>query len=413
MNRREFLKAGALVSLSSLMPGLSGWAYSTANPDATAGKKLVVIFLRGAADGLNIVIPYSDPGYYSARKTIAVPRPGTVGGGLKLDADFALHPALAPLMPYWQNKSLAFVHASGSPDPTRSHFDAQDYMESGCPGVKVVSSGWMNRLLEEIPDTGSPLRAVSIGSTMPRILQGPEQVASYAPKAKWRRSAVDIPRVADAFKQMYANRNDALGQAFTDGMESHIMLKDKLSEEMIAANKGAPPANKFQGFGMQLGKLMGEDPKIQVAFVAIGGWDTHVNQGADKGQLANHLTVVGKGLDDLAKGLGPKLKDTTIIVMSEFGRTVKENGNRGTDHGHGNVMWLMGGGINGGKVHGRWDGLANSRLFEGRDLPVTTDFRTVLASVTAENLKLSSKSVNKVFPDFNFQDKSLAGILKA
>lgn len=407
MNRREFLKTGAIVSLSCLYPGLSGWAYSPSGK-SQGSKKMIVVFLRGAADGLNIVAPYADSKYYSSRPTIALNAPGKKDSLLDLDGTFGLHPVLSPLMKQWENKSLAFIHSSGSPEPTRSHFDAQDYMESGRPGVKVVSSGWLNRVLQALPDNESPIRAINVGATLPRILQGPITIATYAPKRKNRRSVVDIPIIASAFGEMYNNRDDALGEAFREGMETHTTLKKKLDQEMKMANKGAPSPRNFRGFGRQLGSLFGKDKNTQVAFLALGGWDTHVNQGNSKGQLSNNLKVLGEGLNDLIRGLGSQYKDTAIVVMSEFGRTVKENGNGGTDHGHGNVMWVLGGGVNGGKVYGDWRGLDKSSLFEGRDLPVVTDFRDVIGTIAQNHMGLSTNQLKTIFPDFTIKKNNLA-----
>jgi uncharacterized protein (DUF1501 family) len=410
MRRRDFLKAGAVFSLSLLSPELAGWAYS--GNKQLEGKKLIVVFLRGAVDGLNVVAPYGDKNYYQARPTIAIAQPGQKDGLLDLDSYWGMAPALAPLMPYWQDKSLAFVQACGSPEATRSHFDAQDYMESGRPGVKVSGSGWLNRVLTELPDTKSPLRGINVGSTLPRILQGPVDIASYAPQTAGKKSAIDAPMVASAFSKMYANRTDALGKAYAEGIKANEMLGEKLKSEMVAADKGAPSAKSFKGFGHQLGKIFVDDPQIQVAFVALGGFDTHINQGAGKGQLANHLTGLGTGLADLIEALGSDYKNTIIMVMSEFGRTVKENGNGGTDHGHGNVMWLLGGNIQGGKVYGKVAGLDDDDLYERRDLPVNTDFRTVISTVSQAHLKLATKSIGEVFPNFALSDKSVSDIVK-
>lgn len=421
MNRREFLQAMALGSCSFLMPGLETWAVESrkANP---SGEKLVVVFLRGAIDGLSVLVPYSDQRYYSIRSKTALQKPGSSAeAAIKLDSDFALHPSLSPLAPYWQNKSLAFVLNSGSPDPTRSHFDAQDYMETGIPGNKKAGSGWLNRLLSQLPDNRSPVRAINVGATTPRILQGPVAAATYAPSQRGRRlNPLDRPQIADAFAQMYEGRNDDLEKAFLEGMEARATIKSKLEspnmqDEMTAANQGAPPANKFGGFGKQLGKLMHEEPKVQVGFVALGGFDTHVNQGNEKGQLANHLNVLGKGLAELAQGLGPSLDKTLVMVISEFGRTVKENGNGGTDHGHGNAIWLLGGRVSGGRIYGNWNGIAQSELFEGRDLPVHTDFRAVLSSVLGEHMRLSESQLAAVFPQYSPepQDKKLSSLLRA
>ncbi len=410
MNRREFLKTSAVFSFSLFGQNLAGWAYGGSK--SLEGKKLIVVFLRGAVDGLNVVSPYGDSRYYQARPTIGIAQPGQKDGLLDLDSYFGLAPALAPLLPYWKDKSLAFVHACGSPENTRSHFDAQDYMESGRPGVKVVDSGWLNRVLAQLPNTKSPLRGINVGATMPRILQGPENVASYAPQSIGKRSAMDVPVVAEAFSRMYTKRQDKLAAAFKEGIQAQDMLNEKLSKEMVAANKGAPSAKSFKGFGQQLGKIFANDPSIQVAFVALGGFDTHVNQGAGKGQLANQLTGLGTGLSDLISNLGDDYKNTVIMVMSEFGRTVKENGNGGTDHGHGNVMWILGGNVTGGKVYGKLDGLSDDKLFEGRDLPVTTDFRTPILAVCQAHLNLEKNKLNEVFPGFTNNDRSLDQLLR-
>ncbi len=415
MDRREFLKNAAFASCSLLLPqiNMEAWALESKSP-AKNGSKLVVVFLRGAVDGLSVVAPTADPLYYSLRPKIAIPKPGAENGGLELDGDFALHPSLAPILPLWKKKKLAFVLNSGSPDPSRSHFDAQDYMESGVPGNKGASGGWLNRLLAQLPNNQSPVRAINIGATTPRILSGPVSVATYAPSAKRRMQPMDRPGVSSSFAQMYAGRSDALGKAFEQGMaardEFNQAFEKSAQQEMVAADGGALPANKFSGFGRQLGRLMKEEPKVQVAFLALGGFDTHVNQGSSKGQLANQLSTVGKGLSELVAALDTSFENTLIMVVSEFGRTVKENGNGGTDHGHGNFIWLLGNGVNGGKLYGNWDGLAQKTLYEGRDLPVFTDFRNVLAGGIGNHMGLSAKQLDLVFPGFKAKDRTVSGI---
>lgn len=416
MNRRDFLKSASLLSLSMLSQA-QGWTWA-ASPKSGASSndsRLVVVFLRGAVDGLNVVVPYSDPTYYSLRPTIAISRPGDSAGALDLDGTFGLHPALAPIMPQWKDKSLSFVVCSGSPDPTRSHFDAQDYMETGAPGNKRLTTGWMNRLLEQLPDNRSPIRAINVGNTMPRILQGPISVASYDAKPTGGASAaaLDRPAILSSFGQMYQGRHDDLGEAFCEAVEARQVLNSKLQDEMIAADQGAPLARNFRGFGQQLGRLFHKDPETRVAFIALGGFDTHVNQGADKGALANNLSTLGTGLSQFVTGLGQAYDKTVVVVMSEFGRTVKENGNAGTDHGHGNMLWLMGGPVAGGKIYGRWDGLSQRTLFEGRDLPVTTDFRNVLSVVLSQHMGITAKGISQIFPDFVPSDKSLNHLLHA
>jgi uncharacterized protein (DUF1501 family) len=413
IKRRDFLKTAGLCTLSYLCPNLSGWAagYQQSEPNGT---RLIVIFLRGAVDGLNVVAPYGDSLYYSLRPSVSIARPGQELGLLDLDGHFGLNPALEPLLEHWKNGSLAIVQATGSPDPTRSHFDAQDFMESGTPGVKVTSSGWMNRLLMQLPNSKSPVRAVNVGEVLPRILQGPASIASYAPAGRFAavRKPLDYPVVAQYFGSMYGSRTDSLGKAFNEGMSAHKTLKKDLEGEMTAANQGAPDARNFKGFGSQIGRLFANSPHVQMGFLAIGGWDTHVNQGGSKGQLANKLNTLGAGLAQLVTALGDQYKNTLIVVMSEFGRTVKENGNNGTDHGHGNMMLLLGGGIVGGKVYGNWRGLASGQLYEGRDLPVTTDFRSVLSTVLAEHMKVSKAGMQEVFPGYRPADNELKGIVR-
>lgn len=412
MNRRDFLKNASLACVAVGLSGLDSWALASAS-SGPGGKKLIIIFLRGAVDGLSVVVPFGDARYYSVRSSIAIPRPGEEGGVIKLDNDFGLHPALAPLMPHWQKGKLAFVHASGSPDPSRSHFDAQDFMESGTPGVKMTGTGWMNRLLLQLPNNNSPVRAINVGQILPRIFQGPSQVASFAPAQQngIKQTAIDNPVIAQYFESMYGSRADALGKAFHEGVSAHRTIKKELEQEMVAANRGAPDAAAYRGFGTQMGTLFANDPTVQLGFIAVGGWDTHVNQGNSKGQLANKLAILGRGLAELVNKLGPELDNTIIAVVSEFGRTVKENGNGGTDHGHGNMMMLLGGPINGGKVHARWNGLADGQLYEGRDLPVTTDFRSVLATVLGEHMSVSKAGLQNIFPDFQLKD-NLQDILR-
>ncbi len=431
LNRRQFLRSAYLVSLAGFLPSANSWAYSAGSADPNSSK-LIIILLRGAVDGLNVVVPYGDNDYYSLRPTIAVARPGNNAGAIDLDGHFGMNPALEPLLPLWQSKGLAFVHASGSPDPTRSHFDAQDYMESGMPGVKMVSSGWLNRLVETLPSNQSPVQALNLGAVLPRIFAGTAKVGSAPRNLKENKIVLDRPAVADYFSQLYRDEGTDLGQAFAEGMSAHKTIESALSDaennpamnttpnatgqsqslsalasEQKAASRGAPLPKNYGDFGNQLGKLMNHDPSIQIAFTDFGGWDTHVNQGNGTGQLANRLKPLAAGLYELAYALGPLYKNTTIVVMSEFGRTVKENGNMGTDHGHGNVMWLMGGTIPGGKVYGRWSNLKPNNLYEGRDVPATTDFRDVICYVLNNHLALSRKSLSTVFPDFTMSNRPL------
>ena len=402
MDRRTLLKN---MAMTSLLPfGRAGWAFA-GDGTAPAGKRMIVVMLRGAVDGLNVVVPYANDEYYSMRSSIAIPKPGADGGALNLDGRFGLHPALAPILPLWQSRKLAFVHACGSPDSTRSHFDAQDYMESGTPGVKSTGTGWMNRALGTLPRRPGTLEAVSFGPVLPRIFSGPDAVANVPlGREAGRATAMDKSEINEGFDRMYAD-NGALGDAYREGRKSRQQILSDLGDgdardmkEMKEADNGAPSPKGFALDAAQLATLLQRTPELQLAFMQLGGWDTHVNQGGSKGQLANHLQPLAEGLALLTNQLGPQLDDTVIVVMSEFGRTAHENGNNGTDHGHGNVMWVLGGPVAGGKVYGDWPGLSSSALHEGRDLAVTTDFRTVLARVCEQHLRLPDKHLATVFP---------------
>ena len=391
MLRRHLLKAAGLALVGI---GSSSW---TAAADG-GPKRLIVILLRGAVDGLNVVVPYSETAYYEARPTIAIAKPGKPNGALALDTRFGLHPALASLMPLWAERSLAFIHAAGSPDPTRSHFDAQLYLEHGTPGQSTTRDGWMNRLLLALPGPRGPTEALAIGPVVPQILAGKAPVAtlSLGPDGA-QPLPLDQPQVSSAFDRLYAS-NDSLGKSYREGRIARTQLIGALKTERQIADNGAPPPVGFPRQAARLAGLIRRDASIRLAVVGLGGWDTHVNQGNDKGQLANRLRPLGEGLATFAKGSGEAGRDTVILVMSEFGRTVRENGNAGTDHGHGNVIWVLGGPVKGGRVYGEWPGLAADRLYQKRDLAVTTDFRTALAVILERHMRLTDRQLDAVIP---------------
>jgi uncharacterized protein (DUF1501 family) len=399
MNRRQFIiQTGLFATSTTISIGLHGLAVKAVAPNKN-NKRLIVIFLRGAVDGLNVIVPYQEANYYQSRPKIAIPKPGLKGGAIDLDGRFGLHPALSPIAPLWEQGTLAFTHACGSPDPTRSHFDAQDYMETGTPGKKNTPDGWMNRLLS-VMATDSPIQALNTATTTPRILSGKMAVASLElGKNAGRRSALDRPQIATAFDRLYSD-SDKLGTVYRESRAARQTLLADLDAEMKAANNGAPTTDGFPGEAAQLGRLMARDSSIQLAFLALGGWDTHVNQGSSQGQLAGRLRTLGQGLANLVKGLGDVYSESAIVVISEFGRTVRENGNGGTDHGRGNVMWVLGGKIKGGKVYGEWPGLDESQLYEKRDLAVTTDFRDVIATLLESHLGLDEAKIDRVFPNY-------------
>ncbi|HVA77799.1 MAG TPA: DUF1501 domain-containing protein [Candidatus Binataceae bacterium] len=413
MSRRAFLRRASILSAAGIVlispHSWAGRAFaSTGNHN-----RLVVVFLRGAVDGMNVIVPHGDPIYYESRPTIAVGRTGTPGGVLDLDGYFGMHPALVSVMPLWKERTLAFVHACGSPDPTRSHFDAQDFMESGTPGVKSTQDGWLNRTLAQLPGAHGPTEALSMGATMPRILSGKMPAANMPlGRGAARPMPLDRPFIEAAFDRLYTG-NDPISVAYRDGRMARQKLLAELQQDMTVADAGAPSPQGFAQDTDRLAHLMRRDSTIRVAFLALGGWDTHVSQGAAEGQLAGHLRPLAEGLASFKDSLGPTYQDTTILVISEFGRTMHENGNAGTDHGHGNVMWVMGGQVRGGKVYGRWPGLQPGELYQERDLAITTDFRDPIAVVLTQHMGLAEAQIDRVFPARPHPSGNADGIVKA
>ncbi len=408
MKRRQLLKHSALLGASSLFAlGAHGWAWRAEAQSSTGSPRLVVIFLRGGVDGLNVVVPFQDPNYYEARPTVAIARPGEKDGVLDLDGQFGLHPDLAPLMPQWQAGNMAFVHAAGLPVPSRSHFQSQDYMETGTPSENSTATGWLNRLLAFLPNS-TPTTAlnVSSGGTLPLIFAGSEAVANLKlTNGGSPTLAIDRPKLQTAFDQMYSG-DERLSRVYQSGRMARDVLLREVNNENTAASRGAPIPTRFSRNTSRLAQLMKSDANVQVAFMELGGWDSHVNQ---EGILSRYLPMVGGGLVQLAQELGPIYQDTAVVVMSEFGRTVSENGNRGTDHGYGNVMWLMGGGLRGKQVYGQWPGLDLADLYEQRDLAVTTDYRDVLISVLKPHFGLNDSAIAQIFP--NYQPQSSFDLL--
>jgi uncharacterized protein (DUF1501 family) len=409
MNRRQFLQQIAFAATASVIGSQARASHGrvvsspvVASRAAASPNRLIVVFLRGAVDGLSVLIPYQEAAYYQVRPTIAIPRPGAADGALNLDGYFGLHPALAGLMPLWQQGSLAFVQACGSPAETRSHFDAQRNMESGTPGRKATVDGWMNRLLTVLA-TDSPMGAVTDGATIPTILRGQAKVANlWLGNGATNPVALDRERLRMAFDQLY-QQEDALSQAYRIGLDARRVQLQALTggEGAVSDHRMQPgTANDFVQTTQQLARLMVKEPQIQLAFLGVDGWDTHLDQGGSRGLLATNLQNLGTGLAALVQGLGPVYRHTAILVMSEFGRTVRENGNGGTDHGHGNVLWLLGGNIRGGKVYGDWHGLEEGQLHEGRDLPVTIDFRDPITTLLQQHLQIESAQLQQIFPEY-------------
>ncbi|BCS35826.1 hypothetical protein TBR22_A50600 [Luteitalea sp. TBR-22] len=394
-DRRIFVKRGAVALLAL---GFAPEFLAQAAAAATRRRKvLVVVFQRGAVDGLSMVVPHGDAAYYAARPTIAVPRPGRDAGALDLDGHFGLHPGLAQLHALYRNGSLAVVHACGSPDPTRSHFDAQDYMESGTPGVKRTPDGWLNRLIAQRHDAEhvGAMRAVALSSRLPRILQGAAPTLAMTSVERMRIAGGGA--TGDAFEAQYAAAADRVlrdtGRETFDAMRT---LRGVESRGPATAAGAAYPRSAFGDALRQVARLIKADVGLEVAFAEAGGWDTHVNQGGSTGQLATRLGDLGQAIGAFVADLGAGMQDVVVVTMSEFGRTVAENGTRGTDHGHGNAMLVLGGPVRGGRVYGRWPGLDVASRAEGRDVAVTTDFRDVLADVIATHLGVAD--LGPVFP---------------
>ena len=403
ITRRVFLRNSALAVVGTgAVPSFLTRAAFGAIDAGTRNKRLVVIFQRGAADGLNIVVPHAEPQYYAMRPSINIPRKSV----LDLDGRFGLHPALSVFQPLWQQRHLAIVHAAGSPDTTRSHFDAQDFMESGTPGVKATDDGWLNRSLRNLPATpqNSPFRAIALGPSLPRILSGAQPAVAMNNISDFsvgERNPKPSP-AALAFESMYDHSSDSvLHGTGAETFDAVKMLKAADPGKYAPAPGANYPKGRFADGLRQLAQLIKANLGVQVAFADIGGWDHHVNEGAAEGQLANVLTDFSQSIAAFWADLGDLGEDTVIVTMSEFGRTARENGNRGTDHGHANVMFVLGGPVKGGKVYGRWPGLDQSQLYEGRDLTLTTDFRQVIGEAVARHM--GHKNLAAVFPGFDNQ----------
>jgi uncharacterized protein (DUF1501 family) len=402
--RRIFLRNSALAMVGAGSAPL--WlkrALYAADAPSPRKKILVAIFQRGAADGLNVVAPHGEKAYYALRPTIAIPRPTSAGAqapdaAIDLDGFFGLHPSLAPLAPLFTQGHLAIVDAVGSPDPTRSHFDAQDYMESGTPGLKGTADGWMNRALPPAPnEKPSPLRAVSLGPVLPRAMRG-------------SRPALALQNIGD-FRIRNAQQSQVLAQLWEDTADPALRATGRETFEAMAtleAIQKAPyhpaaeyPRGRFGDSLRQIAQLIKADAGVEMAFADIGGWDHHVNelgQRASEGQLANLLREYGQALSAFWTDMGDRMGEVVLVTMSEFGRTAHENGNRGTDHGHANCMFVVGGPVKGGKVYGQWPGLEREQLYENRDLALTTDFRDVLGELVARHL--GNPTLHTVFPGY-------------
>lgn len=402
LTRRVLLKGSAVVMAG--VGAAPGWLARAAESGDAKKKILVAIFLRGAADGLNIVVPFADKRYYSMRPTIGVAPPGSPQGAIDLDGHFGLNPALDMMKPLWDKKQLAIIHATGSPDPSRSHFDAQDFMESGTPG-QTSSDGWLNRALPAGSPETSPLRAIAMGNSLPRTLRGNRsaiavnnsqqfQINGSQPNGVRAEGAMDA---ASILESMYAGTRDSrVGRTGNDAFAAMKMIRT------VNQQPYNPAGGAQYGQGGELGRNLQQVARmikanvgVEAAFAEVGGWDHHQNE---SNQLSNLLRQFGGALNAFALDMGDRMEDIVLVTMSEFGRTAEENGDGGTDHGHGDVMMVLGGRVNGGKVFGDWPGLEKEQLNDGRDLAVTTDFRAVLSELVTGQLQ--QKDLSRVFPGY-------------
>jgi uncharacterized protein (DUF1501 family) len=456
LRRRSLLGLGALLALAPASRRV--WAQpapGAGNTPLGAGR-LVVVFLRGAYDGLSAFVPHADAHYHAIRPNIAIAAPdGTAQTSLRLDATFALHPALGPLLPLWQQGVLGFVPAAGLPAPNRSHFDAQYQMEIAQPGKTSRVPGWLNRLagLDDLPGSAAAGRAaldtvaLGVGEANPAILAGPASVrliprgqaaerSGVLANDKTRQALLDLyvgnDPVSEAFRQGAGSRMQSAQQLSAERMRADASHSTSLREErrmaergqmaqdmllppegraaqMLAASNGAPDPVGLQLDARHLGTLMQGDRRLRLGFLSAGGWDTHANQGAATGQLAGNLGNLARGLAQLRQDFAEP--GDVIVVMSEFGRTSAENGTRGTDHGFGNALWLIGSQVDGGRWHGEWTGVAKGNLNEGRDLPAHHDYRAVLAQVLRKTFALGDSQLADVLPGARW-DSRLDGVMK-
>lgn len=422
MNRRVFVKSGAMAFVTlGLAPSFlrrSAFAAELMKGAAThgnaRGKVLICLFQRGAADALNMIVPHGDPAYYALRPAIAIPRPvaGVARAAIDLDGFYGLHPSLAPIKALWDRGLVAPVHAVGSPSSTRSHFDAQDYMESGTPDDKSTRDGWLNRYLATEGTcescTPAPFRAVAMTAQTPRILDGKASTIAMSNLNQFavRTTGTQAERLEALYRTGSADVVHAAGSEMFDAVKA---LKAANPQQYIPQNDAEYPRSAFGQHLRQIAQLIKADVGLEIAFADVGGWDTHVNQGGATGQLANRFDDFARSIYALVTDLGDRMADVAIMTMSEFGRTARQNGNGGTDHGHAGAMFVIGGSVVGKKVHGRWPGLAPEVLYEGRDLALTTDFRSVFGEVAAKHL--GAKKLDVMFPGYSADPGRWVGVL--
>lgn len=393
MHRRQFLN----LATGALLSGVS-WRLWAA-PSGGSNARFILIFLRGGYDALSALVPYNEPFYYEARPNIAIPPPtkGRTDTVIALDERWGLHPALQEsILPLYEAKQVVFVPFAGTAFVSRSHFQAQDWLEFGqAPGPSPSpSTGFLNRLLERLHRDQGQATGISFTGALPPILRGPVQVAN-SPITVPKRAGVDANR-EELILAMY--QGHALEPLVRDGIGLRRQISQELQEEMQSANRGATPAKGFALQAARIGRLLRERPEYRVGFIELGGWDTHAAQGSAQGNLSRQLQGLGEGLSVLADSLGLAWTNTVVAVVSEFGRTFRENGSKGTDHGHGSALWLLGGGISGGAIHGEQARLREADLHQNRDVPVLNEYRSVLSGVLRAIYGLDAQDLRHVFP---------------
>ncbi|HEY7470737.1 MAG TPA: DUF1501 domain-containing protein [Gemmatimonadota bacterium] len=451
IERRMFLKQGGLALFSlGVAPGFLARTLFAESGAARRGRTLICIFQRGAVDGLAMVPPFGDAAYSAARRTIAIPPPGRAGGALDLDGFYGLHPALDPLAPLYRSGEIAIVHACGSPHPTRSHFEAQDYMETAAPGERDVRDGWLNRALAATPCAchagrtladgaahaadhaagqaalaeSAPLRGIAVGGELPLALRGAVPTLAIpdleqfgigaaagggALRARGSRDRSPDPSAEAALAELYRGEEGLIAGAAEESFDAVERLRRADPLRYASAPGVTYPAGPFGRSLRQIAQLVKADVGLEVAFADVGGWDTHQAQGGSEGQLAARLAQLGQGLRALHDDLGDRMADVVVLTMSEFGRTVAENGTGGTDHGHGTCMLALGGPVSGGRVLGAWPGLDTDALHERRDLAITTDFRDVFAEIVVRHLQ--AERPDRVFPGHAIDPARFPGLL--
>lgn len=447
--RRLFVRQGSLALLALGLPpefltrsllfrrAEDGRPRSLAEPTGAARKTLICIFQRGAVDGLNMVVPFGEKAYYARRRSIAIPAPGRENGAVDLDGFFGLHPMLRPLHDLFARNELGIVHAVGSPHPTRSHFDAQDFMETATPGVKSTRDGWLNRVLantdcecgRRLEDGNAhaadhaagqiamaaesriaALRGIAMGTALPRALRGAEPALAIENLDRFGIAGGGDASLEETFARVYRSEaGTVVSGAANEALETVRILKAADPAQYKPARNVEYPRGTFGRSLRQIAQLIKADVGVEVAFADLGGWDTHRAQGGATGSLARRFDELARGIRALYDDLGDRMDDVVVMTMSEFGRTMPENGTGGTDHGHANCMMVMGGAVNGGRILGDWPGLEREQLYQGRDLALTTDFRDVFAEIVTRHL--GAERLDEIFPGHSTGADRWRGVL--